>query len=50
MDPFLSRDEFRETEEEASDEEEESGSSTHKKFLPGKHTIQVLECASSKPL
>ena len=54
VDPFLSReeqDEFRETEEEvASDEEEESGSSTCKKFLPGKHTVQLLECASSKPL
>ena len=46
VDPFLSReeqDEFRETEE----EEEESGSSTRKKFLPGKHTVQMLECAST---
>ena len=52
VDPFLSReeDEFRKTEEEASDEKEESGSSTRKKFLPGSHTFQLLECASSKPL
>ena len=52
VDPFLSREqnEFRETEEEASDEEEESGLSMRKKFLPGKHTVQLLECASSKPV